>query len=94
MSISPHTSEALIHRHVLLRNLLRRTLAVVLAGHGVDRIYEKEGRSLQCSTRAEKCRETGTVANADVLEDGTLGQYLKTRSEEADASGRTKGNHN
>ena len=95
MSISPHTSKALIHQHVLFRNLLCHTLAVVLlAGHGVDRIYGKEGRPLQCSVRVEKCREIGTVVNADVLEAETLGQYLKTRSEEVDASGRTKGNRN
>jgi len=34
MSISPHASETLVHRHVLLQDLLRCALAsVVLAGH-------------------------------------------------------------
>ena len=46
MSISPHASEALAHRHVLLQGLPHRTLAVViLAGHGIDWIYRK-GRKL------------------------------------------------
>ena len=36
ISISPHASKALAHRHVLLRNLLHRAVAsVVLAGHDV-----------------------------------------------------------
>ena len=66
--------EALIHRHVLFWTLLCRTLAaVLLANHGVDRIYGKGGRPLQCSVRAEKCREIGTVASADVFEARTLG---------------------
>ena len=34
LPISPHTSEMLVHRHVLFQDLLRRVLAsVVLAGH-------------------------------------------------------------
>ena len=44
--------------------------------------------------QAKKSEGTGTVASADVFEAGTLGRYLKPRGEEADASGRTKGNHN
>ena len=74
MSISPHTSKALIHQHVLLWNLLHRTLAaVLLAGHEVDRIYGKGGRPLQYSARGKKCKGTGTVASADVFEAATLG---------------------
>ena len=95
MLISPHASESLLHQHVLLRDLLRRALAaVLLAGHEVDRIYRKRERPLQSSARVEKHRGIGMVTNADVLEAGTLGQYLKTRSEEADASRCTKGNRN
>ena len=38
--ISPLASETLAHWHVLLRDLLRRSLAaVILAGHGFDWIY-------------------------------------------------------
>ena len=45
-SISPHTSEALTHWHVLFRDLLRHSLAaVILASHGFDGIYKK-GREL------------------------------------------------
>jgi len=36
----------------------------------------------------------GTIANIDVFEAEALGWYLKTWSEEADASGHAKGNHN
>ena len=47
MSILPHALEALVHRHVLLWDLLRCVLAtVLLAGHEVDRIYKKGGRPL------------------------------------------------
>ena len=46
------------------------------------------------STRAERCKGIGTVASVDVFEVGALGWYLKPQSEEVDASGRTKGNHN
>ena len=42
--------------------------------------------------KAEKCK--GTVASGDAFEAETTGLYLKTGSEEADASGRVKGNHN
>ena len=95
MSISPHASEALVHRHVLLWDLLRRALAtVLLAGHEVDRIYGQGGRPLQCSVRAKKCKGIGTVASADVFEDGALGWYLKPRNEGVDASGHAKGNRN
>ena len=38
--------------------------------------------------------EESEGTNADVLEAGTLGQYLKTRSEEADDLGCAKGNRN
>ena len=44
--------------------------------------------------KAEKCKGTGTVVNADVFEAGALGWYLKPRNEEVDALGRAKGNHN
>jgi hypothetical protein len=95
MSISPHVLEALVHRHILLWNLLRHTLAmVVLIGHEVDRIYKKGGRPLQSFARVEKCKGTGAVASVDVFEARALSWYLKPRSEEVDASGRAKGNHN
>ena len=95
MSISPHASKALIHRHVLLRNLLRHALAaVLLTGHEVDRIYRKGGRPLQSSARVEKCKGIGAVASADVFEAGALGWYLKPRNEEVNALGRAKGNRN
>ena len=95
MLISPHASEALVHWHVLLRNLLRRALAaVLLAGHEVYRIYRKKERPLQSSTRAEKSKGTGTVASAGVFKAEALGWYLKPRNEGVDASGRAKGNHN
>ena len=95
MSISPHALEALVHRHVLLQNLLRHVLAaVLLVGHEVDQIYRKGGRLLQSSARVEKCRGIGAVASVDVAEAGALGWYLKPQSEEVDASGRAKGNHN
>ena len=95
MSISPHASEALVHRHILLLDLLRRTLsAVVLAGHEVDRIYRKGGRLLQSSVRAEKNKGTGAVVSVDMFEAGALGWYLKPQSEEVDASGCAKGNRN
>ena len=35
----------------------------------------------------------GTVADRDAFEAKELGWYLKTLSEEADASGRAQGNH-
>ena len=95
MLISPHASEALVHRHVLLHDLLRRTLAtVLLAGHEVDQIYRKRERPLQSSTRVEKSRGTGTVASADVFKAGALGWYLNSRNEGVDASGLAKGNCN
>ena len=78
MSISPHVLEALIHRYVLLWNLLRHELAaVLLADHEVDWIYRKEGRPLQSSMRVEKSKRTGAVASADVFKAGALGWYLK-----------------
>ena len=74
MSISPHTSEALIHRHVLLRNLLCYALAMVLlTGHEVDRIYRKGGKPLQSFARAKKSKGIGAVASADVFEARALG---------------------
>ena len=44
--------------------------------------------------RAEKGRETGMVASADVFKAGALGRYLKPWDDGVDASGRAKGNHN
>ena len=51
-------------------------------------------RPLQSFARAEKCKGIGAVANVDVFEAITLDWYLKLRSEEVDASGHAKGNHN
>ena len=77
MLISPHASEALIHWHVLLGNLLRHALAAtLLASHEVDRIYRKRGRLLQSYTRVEKSKGIGMVASADVFEAGALDLYL------------------
>ena len=91
MSISPHASEALVHRHILLLDLLRRTLsAVVLAGHEVDRIYKKGGRPLQSFVKVEKCKGIGMVASVDMFEARALSWYLKPRSEEMDASRKHK----
>ena len=95
MSISPHASEALVHRHILLRNILRHTLAaVVLAGHEIDWIYRKGGRPLWSFAKAKKCKGIGAVVSVDVFEAGALGWYLKPWSEEMDTSGHAKGNHN
>ena len=95
MLISPHASEALVHRYVLLWDLLRHALAaVLLAGHEVYRIYRKRERPLQSSARVEKGREIGMVASADVFKARALGRYLKPRNEGVDASGRGKGNRN
>jgi len=56
--ISPHASETLAHWHVLLRDLLRRSLAVViLAGHGFDWIYEKGRETLQGFGRRRSAKE-------------------------------------
>jgi hypothetical protein len=44
--------------------------------------------------RVEKCKGTGAVACVDVFEAEALGWYLKPWSEEVDASGHAKGNHN
>jgi len=46
------------------------------------------------SARVERCKGTGTVASVDVFEAGALGRYLKSRSEEVDASGHAKDNRN
>ena len=93
--ILPHASEALVHRHILLQDLLCRMIViVVLVGHEVDWIYKKGGRSLQSFARAKKCKGTGVVASVDVFEAGALGWYLKPQSKEVDASGRAKGNRN
>ena len=74
MLISPHASEALVRRYVLLWDLLRHALAaVLLAVHEVDRIYRKRERPLQSSARAEKCKGIGMVTSVDVFEVGTLG---------------------
>ena len=71
MWISPHASKALIHRHVLLQNLLRRTFAsVVLAGHW---IYKKGKKATTKFARTEKYKGTRAVANVDVFEAGALG---------------------
>ena len=95
MSISPHALKALVHRHVLLRNLFCRALAeVLLTSHEVNRIYRKRRRPLQSSTRAEKSKGTRMVASADVFEARALGWYLKPWNEGVDASRRAKGNHN
>ena len=95
MSILPHASEALAHRHVLLQDLLRHMVAaVLLAGHEVDQIYRKRERPLQSSMRVEKSKETGSVTSADVIKAGALGRYLKPRNEGVDTSGRAKGNRN
>ena len=66
----------------------------VLADHEADWIYRKGGRPLLSSTRAKKCKETGAVASVEVFEAGALGWYLKPQSNEVDASGCAKGNHN
>ena len=66
----------------------------LLAGHEVDQVYRKRERPLQGSTRAEKSKETGTVASEDVFKAGALGRYFKPRNEGVDASGHAKGNHN
>ena len=95
MSILPHASKALVHRHVLLWDLLCHAFAaVLLAGHEVDRIYRKRERPLQSSARVEKSKEIGTVASADVFKAGALGWYLKPRNEGVDTLGRAKGNRN
>ena len=95
MSISAHASETLIHRHILLQDLLHRMLVmVVLAGHEVDRIYKKGGRPLLSFARAKRCNGTGVVASVDVFKARALGWYLKPQSKEVDASGHAKGNHN
>ena len=95
MLISPHASEALVHRHVLLWDLLRCVLAaVLLAGHEVDRIYRKGERPLQSSVNEEKSKGIGTVTSADVFKVGALGWYLKPWNEGVDALGRAKGNYN
>ena len=74
MSISPHASEALIHRHVLIWNILHRAVAaVLLSGHKVDRIYRKERRPLQSYVRAKKCKRIGAVVSAYVFEAEALG---------------------
>jgi len=57
-SISPHTSEALTHWHVLLRDLPCRSLAmVILTGHGFDWIYEKGRELLQGFGRRRSAKE-------------------------------------
>ena len=94
MSVLPHASEALVHRHVLLRDLLRRALAMVLfTSHEVDLIYRKRERPLQSFARAEKSKEIGMVASAGIFKIGALGRYLKPWDEGVVASGRAKGNH-
>jgi len=42
--------------------------------------------------KVEKCK--GTVASGDVFKAETIGWYLKPQSNEVDASGCAKGNHN
>ena len=95
ISISPHASQALVHRHSFLRNLLRRAFAaVVLAGHRVCLDLQEREETAMESTMVKKCEGKGTVASADVFEARTLGWYLKPWSEEVDASGHAKGNRN
>ena len=56
--ISPHASEMLAHWHVFLRDLLRRSLTVViLAGHEIDRIYRKGRKPLQGFGRQRSAKE-------------------------------------
>ena len=74
MSISPHALEALVHWHILLWDLLCRTLAaVILTNHEIDWIYRKGGRPLWSFAKAEKCKEIGAVASVDVFEAEALG---------------------
>ena len=95
MSILPHASKALAHRHVLLRDFLRRKLAaVIFASHEINWIYRKGGRPLWSFAKTEKCKRIGAVASVDVFKAGALGRYLKPQDEGVDASGRAKGNHN
>ena len=95
MLISPHALKALVHQHVVLRDLLCHALAtVLLAGHNVDRVYRKRERPLQSSARAEKSKETGTIASADVFKARALDRYLKPQNEGVDASDRAKGTRN
>ena len=69
--ILPHTSKAVVHQHVLLWNLLRRTFAsVVLAGHW---IYKKGKKATTEFARVEKYKGTRAVVNVDVFEAGALG---------------------
>ena len=81
MSILPHVSEALVHRHVILWDLLRHTLVVVIfASHGINWIYGKGGRPLWSFAKVEKCKGTGTVVSVDVFEARALSQYLSHRA--------------
>ena len=89
--ISPHASEALAHRHVLLQSLLRRALAaVVLTGHEVAWIYWKrrkplqgcEGREVQrnrsgCRYRCVRGQSLRLVFEAAERRDGCLEEVQK-----------------
>ena len=67
----PHMSKALVHRHVLLRNLLCRMFAsVVLVGHW---IYKRGKQAAIEFVRVEKYKGTGAVVNVDVFEARALG---------------------
>ena len=92
MPISPHASEALARWHVFLWNLFHCTLALaILAGHW---IYKKGNKAAIEFVRAKKCKGIGAVTSVDVFEARALSWYLKRQSEEVDASGHAKGNHN
>ena len=74
----PHPSKVLIHRHVLLWNLLRRAFtSVVFAVHEVWIGSTRKGKKTTTEfARAKKCKGTGAVASIDVFEAEALGQYL------------------
>ena len=77
MSISPHTSEKLVHQHVLLRDLLRRALAL-LSSPAIRLIgsMERGKKTAIGFVKAEKCEGTGAVVSIDVFEAGALSWYL------------------
>ena len=56
-------------------------------------IYKKEEGNRYRIYKGREVRRSRTVASADVFEVRALSWYLKPRSEEVDASGRAKGNH-
>ena len=78
MSISPHTSETLVHRHVLLQDLLHHALASVILASHEKRLDLRRGerKPLYGFWQAEKSK--GTIASGDVFEAEAIGWYLKT----------------